>query len=92
MMPAAVPCASHYWTCLGYLGCCDTNRNDPICVTCYWHSKLHQGETCKGKLKLQKVKLEINIADMIIHPQSKKHNIFSGHIFSHVRPFYERAV
>ncbi len=24
---------SHYCTCLGHLGQCDTNRNGPICVT-----------------------------------------------------------
>ncbi len=28
--PAIVKCNSHYWTCLGPLWQCYTNRNDPI--------------------------------------------------------------
>jgi hypothetical protein len=31
-MPATVTCAIYHCTCLGHLGPCETNRNDPICV------------------------------------------------------------
>ncbi len=30
--PALAACNSHYCTCLGHLGQCDPNRNDPICA------------------------------------------------------------
>jgi len=31
-MPAILQCDITFLTCLGYLGCSDINRNNPICV------------------------------------------------------------